>query len=156
MFGGRGFFLTIRHGRAPDLAAVRHGLEADPRLLAHGSASVLYAVLNRIVDGYAPVVAGLQNMVGALTAGFDKYGVGEELQRYLRDVADHATVVAERVDGFRELPPRPATPRTSRSNGSPPGRPFSSRRRSSAPSTGRTSDTCPNCGGSPATRCRCC
>jgi magnesium transporter len=36
-------------------------------------------------------------------AGFDKYGTDEELQRYLRDVADHATTVVERVDGFRQM-----------------------------------------------------
>ena len=35
-------------------------------------------------------------------AGFEKYGTDEELQRYLRDVADHATTVAERVDSFRQ------------------------------------------------------
>jgi len=27
----------------------------------------------------------------------------EELRRYLRDVADHGTIVAERVDGFRQM-----------------------------------------------------
>ena len=36
-------------------------------------------------------------------AGFEKYGTDEELRRYLRDVADHATTVAERVDGFRQM-----------------------------------------------------
>ena len=38
----------------------------------------------------------------ALVAGFEKYGTNEELQRYLRDVADHATTVTERVAGFRQ------------------------------------------------------
>jgi magnesium transporter len=32
-----------------------------------------------------------------------KYGTDVELQRYLRDVADHATTAAERVDGFRQM-----------------------------------------------------
>jgi magnesium transporter len=36
-------------------------------------------------------------------AGFGKYGTDEELRRYLRDVADHATTAAERVDGFRQM-----------------------------------------------------
>jgi magnesium transporter len=45
----------------------------------------------------------LQDILAALTAGFDKYSVDEELQRSLRDVADHVTQVIERVDGFREL-----------------------------------------------------
>ena len=36
-------------------------------------------------------------------AGFAKYGIDEELQRYLRDVEDHLTQVVERVDEFRQL-----------------------------------------------------
>ena len=42
-------------------------------------------------------------MLDGLTAGFEKYGTDEELRRYLRDVADHATTAAERVDGFRQI-----------------------------------------------------
>ena len=42
-------------------------------------------------------------MLQGLTAGFAKYGTDEELQRYLRDVADHVTQVIEQVDGFRQL-----------------------------------------------------
>jgi magnesium transporter len=41
-------------------------------------------------------------MLEALVAGFEKYGTNDELQRYLRDVADHATTVTERVAGFRQ------------------------------------------------------
>jgi magnesium transporter len=42
-------------------------------------------------------------MLNGLQAGFEKYGTDEELRRNLRDVADHATIVAERVDGFRQM-----------------------------------------------------
>jgi magnesium transporter len=98
--------------------------------------------LDGVVDGYAPVVAGLQNdideietevfggdpkvsrriyelsreviefqhatrpllaILNGLASGFSKYRVDEELQRYLRDVTDHATTVIERVDGFRPM-----------------------------------------------------
>ena len=38
-----------------------------------------------------------------LEAGFPKYGTSEELQRYLRDVVDHATTVVERVNDFQKL-----------------------------------------------------
>jgi magnesium transporter len=41
-------------------------------------------------------------MLHGLMAGFSKYGTDEELQRYLRDVADHVTHTSERVDGFRQ------------------------------------------------------
>jgi magnesium transporter len=98
-------------------------------------------VLDKVVDGYYPVVAGLGNdideiegevfsgdpkvsrriyelsrevadfqratrplsvMIAALCAGFVKYRVDEELQRYLRDVEDHLTQIVERVDEFRQ------------------------------------------------------
>ncbi|MGY2082821.1 magnesium and cobalt transport protein CorA [Blastococcus sp. SYSU DS0539] len=43
----------------------------------------------------------LTGILAAITAGFDKYGVDEELRSYLRDVADHVVQVNERVEGFR-------------------------------------------------------
>jgi magnesium transporter len=142
LFVGANFVLTVRHSQAPDLAAVRRRMEGDPELLALGPEAVLYAILDSVVDGYAPVVAGLQTdideietqvfsgdpkvsrriyelsgeviefqraarpllgMLEGLMAGFDKYDTDQELRRYLRDVADHATTVAERVDGFRQM-----------------------------------------------------
>jgi len=142
VFAGPTFVVTVRHSRTPDLGAVRHRMEADPELLSLGPEAVLYAIVDSVVDGYAPVVAGLQKdideietevfrgdpavsrriyelsrevidfqrsvrpllaMLDGLTAGFEKYGTDEELRRYLRDVADHATTVAERVDGFRQM-----------------------------------------------------
>ncbi|MBO3677725.1 magnesium and cobalt transport protein CorA [Streptomyces sp. NEAU-YJ-81] len=140
VFVGPDFVITVRHGAAPDLSAVRGRMESTPELLALGPEAVLYAILDAAVDGYAPVVAGVQNdideietevfrgdpevsrriyelsremvefqratrplvgMLHGLMAGFDKYGTDEELQRYLRDVADHVTHTSERVDGFR-------------------------------------------------------
>lgn len=142
LFVGRDFVLTVRHSRTPDLGAVRRRMEDDPELLARGPEAVLYAILDSVVDGYAPVVAGLQKdideietevfrgdpkvsrriyelsgeviefqrcvrplmgMLAGLETGFAKYGTDEDLQRYLRDVADHATTVAERVAAFRQM-----------------------------------------------------
>jgi magnesium transporter len=142
VFVGRDFVLTVRHSETPDLAVVRHRMESDPELLARGPEAVLYAILDAVVDGYAPVVAGLQNdideietevfrgeasvsrriyelsrqvvefqraarplmrILDALVAGFEKHGIEEELRSYLRDVTDHATTVAERVDSFRQM-----------------------------------------------------
>ncbi|MFD0691954.1 magnesium and cobalt transport protein CorA [Actinomadura fibrosa] len=141
VFIGADFVLTVRHSESPDLGVVRRRLEDEPDLLARGPEAVLYAILDAVVDGYAPVVAGLQNdideietevfggdpavsrriyelsreviefqratrplmdILAALSAGFDKYGVDEEMRRHLRDVQDHAITVVERVDGFRQ------------------------------------------------------
>ncbi|WP_412076270.1 magnesium and cobalt transport protein CorA [Streptomyces xanthophaeus] len=141
IFVGPDFLITVRHGGAPDLSSVRRRMEETPELLRLGPEAALYAILDAVVDGYAPVVEGVQTdideietevfrgdpavsrriyelsremvefqratrplvgMLHGLMAGFAKYGTDEELQRYLRDVADHVTHTSERVDGFRQ------------------------------------------------------
>jgi len=53
--------VSVRHAEAPDLAAVRHRLEASPGLLRMGPQAVLYGILDEVVDRYLPVLAGLEN-----------------------------------------------------------------------------------------------
>ena len=60
VFVGPTFVVTVRHSATPDLGAVRRRMEADPELLSRGPEAVLYAIVDSVVDGYAPVVAGLQ------------------------------------------------------------------------------------------------
>jgi magnesium transporter len=61
LFLGREFVVTVRHADEPDLAAVRKRLEEQPELLRHGPDAVLYAVMDKVVDDYVPVLDGLQN-----------------------------------------------------------------------------------------------
>jgi magnesium transporter len=142
VFVGTDFVVTVRHGEAPHLREVRRQMEGQPDLLRRGPEAILYPIMDRVVDDYEPVVAGLQNdideietevssgnagvsrriyelsreviefqravqplpgMLSALIADFEDYGVDPELQRYLRDVQDHAIRVTEQVAGFREL-----------------------------------------------------
>ncbi|WHQ70509.1 magnesium and cobalt transport protein CorA [Methylorubrum extorquens] len=56
LFVGRGFVVTVRHGASVSYAPVREKTEACPDLLAHGEDYILYAVLDFIVDNYAPVM----------------------------------------------------------------------------------------------------
>jgi len=60
VFLGPKFVITVRHADEPDIAAIRARLEADPKLLAQGPPAVLYAILDRVVDDYLPVLKGLQ------------------------------------------------------------------------------------------------
>jgi magnesium transporter len=144
LFLGPDFVITVRHAAEPDLGAVRTRLEADPQLLRQGPNAVLYAVLDKVVDDYGPVMEGLQtdidqievqvfdgdphvsrriyqlsrevidfqravdplaDLLDALRATLKQRAEGTdlELRRNLRDVADHATRVIERLAGFREL-----------------------------------------------------
>jgi len=144
LFLGPDFVITVRHAAEPDLGAVRTRLEADPQLLRQGPNAVLYAVLDKVVDDYGPVMDGLQtdideievqvfdgdpgvsrriyqlsrevidfqravdplaDLLDALRATLKQRAEGTdlELRRNLRDVADHATRVIERLAGFREL-----------------------------------------------------
>jgi Mg2+ and Co2+ transporter CorA len=61
VFVGEDFVVSVRHGEASELGRVRERLEGDPGLLRLGPEAVLYAVTDRVVDDYAPVVAGLEN-----------------------------------------------------------------------------------------------
>ena len=61
LFLGPDFVITVRHAAEPDLGEVRTRLEADPELLRQGPNAVLYAVLDKVVDDYGPVLDGLQN-----------------------------------------------------------------------------------------------
>jgi magnesium transporter len=63
IFVGPGFIITVRQGVASDLHGARLRLESHPKLLEEGPASVLWAILDKIVDDYAPVVEGLEGDV---------------------------------------------------------------------------------------------
>ena len=61
IFAGPNFVITVRHGEAPDLGVVRRGLESRPDLLRRGPVAILHAIMDRVVDDYEPVVAGIEN-----------------------------------------------------------------------------------------------
>jgi magnesium transporter len=63
VFVGESFVITVRHGEGADLAAVRRRVEGDPAALRRGTAGALHAIVDAVVDGYEPVVTGLQNDV---------------------------------------------------------------------------------------------
>jgi magnesium transporter len=60
----------------------------------------IYELSQEVLE-FQRAAAPLTGILAAITAGFDKYGVDEELRSYLRDVADHVTQVNERAEAFR-------------------------------------------------------
>ena len=61
VFVGPDFVVTVRHGEGPDLSRVRAAWRPSPTSCGRGPEAILYAILDRVVDDYEPVVAGLEN-----------------------------------------------------------------------------------------------
>jgi magnesium transporter len=61
IFVGDGFVVHVRHGEASPLAEARRRVEERPDLLKFGPGTVAYAIVDKVVDDYAPVIAGIEN-----------------------------------------------------------------------------------------------
>jgi magnesium transporter len=61
IFVGSGYVITVRRGTASELAEARRRLEERPELLREGPAAAVWAILDKVVDDYAPVAAGIEN-----------------------------------------------------------------------------------------------
>jgi magnesium transporter len=57
------FVITVRQGKASDLHGARLRLETRPEFLREGTGAVLWAIVDTIVDAYAPVIEGLERDV---------------------------------------------------------------------------------------------
>jgi magnesium transporter len=61
MFIAQRYVIGVRHGEASVLQPARRRLEQHPELLREGPAAVAWAVLDKVVDDYTPVVEGIDN-----------------------------------------------------------------------------------------------
>jgi magnesium transporter len=61
VFAGRTYVITVRHGPGSELASARQRLEGRPDLLRLGAASAVWAVLDKVVDDYLPVVDSIED-----------------------------------------------------------------------------------------------
>lgn len=111
VFVGPGFVVTVRHGAQPDLGAVRRRMESNPDLMRLGPEAILYAVLDRVVDGYAPVVEGLENDIdeieaelfrGAANVSRRIYELSREVVEFERATRPLLQVVRSLAAGFEK------------------------------------------------------
>ena len=73
LFVGGSYVIAVRHGEASELRTARARLEERPELVRLGPASVAWAVLDKVVDDYEPVAAGLEDDIEEVeTAVFDE------------------------------------------------------------------------------------
>jgi magnesium transporter len=67
VFVGDGFIITVHHGKT-SLQDVRLQLERRPQLLRLGPAAALHAIVDRVVDDYAPVITALEQDIADVEA----------------------------------------------------------------------------------------
>ena len=80
VFTGDGFVIVVRHGAASELHSARERLEAPARAAARGPAAAVWAIMDKVVDDYEPVMAGLENDVEEVEV--DVFGErGDETKR---------------------------------------------------------------------------
>jgi len=68
VFTGPGFVIVVRNGAASELHSARERLEANTELLSAGPAAAVWAIIDKIVDDYEPVMAGIENDVEEVEA----------------------------------------------------------------------------------------
>ncbi|MEP7335460.1 MAG: magnesium/cobalt transporter CorA [Actinomycetota bacterium] len=104
VFVGPRFVITIAHGAVPDLKHVREQLEARPDLLRLGPMPIVHGIVDDVVDGYSPVVEGVENDIdeiesevfgGGTDASRRTYQLLREVIQFRRAVQPLATILEQ-------------------------------------------------------------
>jgi magnesium transporter len=106
---GNDYIVTLRHSNSPTLAPVRARLAADSTLPTMGPEAILYAVFDHVVDGYTPVVQGIENdaeeieyqvFSGDPDVSRRIYELSQEVADFQRAVRPLQSVLASLAAGF--------------------------------------------------------
>jgi magnesium transporter len=102
LFVGPRFVVTVRRGTRPDLTSARSALEADSEFLSTGPEAMLTALMDQIVDEYAPVVAGLEEDIDEVEDNL--FGEGEVDQALSKRIYELIEQVIVFQRAIRPLP----------------------------------------------------
>jgi magnesium transporter len=107
VFVGDNFLITVRHGQAGGtLHEVRLALEARPELLKCGPGAALHAIVDRIVDDYEPVIAGLEDDIEEVEDEVfspDRRNPAERIYDLKREVLQFHRAVGPLVEPLQRL-----------------------------------------------------
>jgi magnesium transporter len=106
IFLGHDYIITVRHGEASELKDVRSSLEEQPELLQHGPGAVLHAVADRVVDDYAPAIAGLGQDIDEVedeVFSGNRSNPAERIYKLKREVLQFSHAVGPLVDSVDRL-----------------------------------------------------
>jgi magnesium transporter len=106
VFLGHDYIITVRHGEASELGDVRRALEAQPELLRHGPGAVLHAIVDRVVDDYAPAIDGLGQDIDQVedeVFSGNRSNPAERIYKLKREVLEFSHAVGPLVDPVDRL-----------------------------------------------------
>jgi magnesium transporter len=106
VFLGQDYIITVRHGEASELHDVRQALEAQPELLRNGPGAVLHAIVDRVVDDYAPALEGLRQDIDQVedeVFSGNRSNPAERIYKLKREVLQFSHAVGPLVDPVERL-----------------------------------------------------
>jgi magnesium transporter len=106
MFVGTDYIIVVRHGEASALTPARRRLEHNPELMRNGPAAVGYAIADRIVDDYGPVIQGLDDDIREVELEvFEEHAENpvERIYKLKREVLELHRATAPLIVPLREI-----------------------------------------------------
>jgi magnesium transporter len=106
LFVGESFLISVRHGAPSDLHGVRLELEQRRELLRCGPSAALHAIVDRVVDDYAPVIAGIEDDIEEVEE--DVFSPGrtnpaERIYELKREVIEFHRAMGPLIEPLRRL-----------------------------------------------------
>ena len=106
LFIGPDFIVSVRHGEGVPLHGVRAKVERRPDLLRSGPMAVVYAILDEVVDAYAPVIDALERDVEEVEQDVfsdDRRNPAQRIYELKREAIDFGRAVTPLVDPVERI-----------------------------------------------------
>jgi magnesium transporter len=100
------FVVSVRHGEGVPLDGVRAKVEGRPDLLRCGPTAVVHAILDEVVDGYAPVMAALERDVEEVEGEVfsdERHNPAQRIYELKREAIDFARAVTPLVEPIERM-----------------------------------------------------
>ena len=100
------FVVSVRHGEAVPLHGVREKIEHRPDFLRCGPMAVVHAILDEVVDAYAPVLTALEHDIEEVEQEVfsdDTRGAARRIYELKREAIDFARAVTPLVEPVERM-----------------------------------------------------
>jgi len=105
LFIGSAYVIAVRHGAASELGPARHRLEERAELVRMGPAAAVWAIVDKVVDDYSPVVDGLETDIEEVEQEIftDRRDPTERIYRLKREAIEFHRAVSPLLGPLEDL-----------------------------------------------------